>query len=192
MLFSVCVCVCMCVCVCVCSTLCLSLEYTLVKKKKRLIDMKQHGACQWHTNNLMSVYLHDTGHGLAATNTQPSWNQWLQCQKNMSARWPRTASSAGWTAGGRPCSLHLSSSVVRTSHTSTSPAGSCVKYRPLQPPDIKLTRNNNTRRATNHPPFIRSRRDSLFSSCLLYALVVTQSKSSEMRSGVIFRRGGLE
>ena len=62
----------------------------------------------------MSVYLHDTGHGCAATNTQRSWNQWLQCQKNMAARWPRTASSAGWTAGRRPCSLHLSSSVLKT------------------------------------------------------------------------------
>ena len=28
----------------------------------------------------MSVYLHDTGHGCAATNTQRSWNQWLQCK----------------------------------------------------------------------------------------------------------------
>ena len=73
--------------------------------------MKQHGACQWHTNTPMSVHLHDTGNGCAATNTQRSWNQWLQCQKNMAARWPRTGSSVDWAAGGRPCSLQLSSSV---------------------------------------------------------------------------------
>ena len=73
----------------------------------------------------MSVYLHDTGHGCAATNTQRSWNQWLQCQKNMAARWPRAASSAGWTAGGRPCSLHLFNSVVRLQQCAIPPCLYC-------------------------------------------------------------------
>ena len=62
-------------------------------------------------NALMSVYLHDIGQGCTATNTPCSWNWWLQCQKNMAARWPHTASSTGCTAGGQTCCLHLSSSV---------------------------------------------------------------------------------
>ena len=46
------------------------------------------------------------GHGCVVSNMQHSWNQWLHCQKKMEARWCHTV--CGW-----PCSLHLSSSVVR-------------------------------------------------------------------------------
>ena len=72
----------------------------------------------------------------------------------MEAWWCRTAGSAGRTARGRPCSLHLSSPVVCSRYSTPKDGDTAVDIAATIPGLAQFSRNWGTRECVM-PPFIR-------------------------------------
>ena len=74
-----------------------------------VVTNTQHSWSHWC---VVTNTQHSWSHWCVVTNTQHSWSHWLQCRTKMEARCHARRAAVGGTAGGRPYSLRLSSSVV--------------------------------------------------------------------------------